>query len=125
MQPQQLAGPKCGRRYEKEYLNKFRDCITFYRDGKVRFERFCYGEGACFVFGAWAAISPEGALSYTLPLDPAADPQALPQALTGVEGSILYFDGKRPKWQLEKELDADPKNGYGKLKMALLRVRGK
>lgn len=125
MQPQQLAGPKCGRRYEKEYLNKFRDCITFYCDGKVRFDRYCYGEGACFVFGAWAAMSEDGSLSYRQPLDPAADPAALPHKLTQIEGTTLYFDAKRPKWQLEKDLDADPQNGYSKLKMALRRVRGK
>lgn len=125
MQPQQLAGPACGRRYEKEYLNKFRDCITFYYDGKVRFERFCYGEGACFVFGVWGAMAPDGTLTYRQPLDAAADADALPQALTRIDGATLYFDDKRPKWQLDKELDADPQNGYGKLKMALRRVRGK
>lgn len=125
MQPQQFAGPKCGRRYEKEYLNKFRDCITFYWDGKVRFERFCYGEGACFVFGAWAEMAEDGALTYRQPLDAAADPAALPQKLTSAEGDTLYFDGKRPKWQLEAELSCDAKNGYGKLNTLLRRVRGR
>lgn len=38
----ELCGNGCGTRYEKEYQNKFRDCITFYFDGKVLFERFCW-----------------------------------------------------------------------------------
>ena len=32
MDAKELAGSGCGRRYEKEYLNKYRDCMLFYCD---------------------------------------------------------------------------------------------
>ena len=125
MQPQQFAGPGCGQRFEKEYINKYRDCLTFYYDGKVHFERFCYGEGACFVFGAWAAMQPDGSLVYRQPLDALATPDALPQKLTGVQGQVLFFDNARWKWEPVAQLAADPANGYSKLKMALRMLRGR
>ena len=49
-----FAGPGCGRRYEKELETHFRDCLLFYLDGRIRFERYCYGEAACLVFSVWA-----------------------------------------------------------------------
>lgn len=45
-----FAGSGCGRRYEKELETHFRDCLLFYLDGRIRFERYCYGEAACLVF---------------------------------------------------------------------------
>ena len=38
-----FAGNACGRRYEKEMETHFRDCLLFYLDGRIRFERYCYG----------------------------------------------------------------------------------
>ena len=43
----EFAGPGCGRRYEKELETHFRDCLLFYLDGRIKFERYCYGEAAC------------------------------------------------------------------------------
>ena len=40
-----FAGSGCGRRYEKELETHFRDCLLFYLDGRIRFERYCYGGG--------------------------------------------------------------------------------
>ena len=34
--------------------NPFRDCLLFYLDGRIRFERYCYSEAACLVFSVWA-----------------------------------------------------------------------
>lgn len=48
-----FAGSGCGRRYEKELETHFRDCLLFYLDGRIRFERYCYGEAACLVFSVW------------------------------------------------------------------------
>ena len=123
MQPKQLAGAHCGRRYEKEYINKFRDCISFYFDGKVRFERFCYGEGACFVFGAWAAMQPDGSLTYAQPDGVDVDPAALPQTLTSQEGDVLFFDEKRFKWELASDFKEDAKNGYSAFKVFLGKLK--
>ena len=41
-----FAGSGCGRRYEKRVGTHFRDCMLFYLDGRIRFERYCYGEAA-------------------------------------------------------------------------------
>ena len=38
-----FAGRGCGRRYEKELETHFRDCMLFYLDDRIRFERYCYG----------------------------------------------------------------------------------
>ena len=92
---------------------------------KVRFERFCYGEGACFVFGVWASISPEGVLSYQQPFDPLVDPNALPKALTGREGDVLYFDNQRWKWEVASDFTSDTKNGYTPLKVKLGKLLGR
>ena len=45
-----FAGAACGCRYEKELETHFRDCLLFYLDGRIRFERYCYGEAACLVY---------------------------------------------------------------------------
>ena len=52
-----FAGRGCGRRYEKELETHFRDCMLFYLDGRIRFERYCYGEAACLVFSVWGTAS--------------------------------------------------------------------
>ena len=39
----------CARRYEKEYVSKYRDLLTIYTDGAAVFSRYCYGEAACLV----------------------------------------------------------------------------
>lgn len=121
----QLAGRGCGRRYEKEYLNKYRDCMLFYCDGKARFERYCYGEGACFVFGVWAVLEADGTLRYRQPLPPLAAAADLPQRLTAVEGDVLYFDNDRWKWELAADLALDKKNGYTRLRMLAHRLTGR
>lgn len=36
-----FAGTLCGCRYEKELETHFRDCLLFYIDGRIRFERYC------------------------------------------------------------------------------------
>lgn len=125
MQATQFAGTGCGQRYEKEFINKFRDCMTFYCDGRVLFQRFCCGEGACLVFEVWAALETDGALRYDQPLPPLARDVQLPAALTGAEGSTLYFDNARWKWQCSATLAADAKHGYSPLRMALRRLLGR
>ena len=124
MQIEQLAGPGCGRRFEKEYINKYRDCVTFYYDGKVRFERFCYGEGACFVYGVNGSYE-NGCITYEEPLPELAEPSALPHELTGNDGDILYFDGARWKWEPVTQLAIDPDRGYTRFKMLLAKRKRK
>lgn len=122
MKAQDYSGAKCGRRYEQDYINKFRDCLTFYYDGNIRFERFCYGEGACFVFGAWATMAEDGTLTYKQPLEALVDASALPQKLTGTDGDALVFDERRFQWRPIKELAHDSKHGYSQLKMLFAKL---
>ena len=62
-----FAGRGCGRRYEKALETHFRDCMLFYLDGRIRFERYCYGEAACLVFSVWGhGIDADGKLQWDL-----------------------------------------------------------
>ena len=97
-----FAGSGCGRRYEKELETHFRDCVLFYLDGRIRFERYCYGEAACLVFSVWGhGIDADGKL------------------LTDVQedGKALQFDGARKRYILTEEFDEDKLNGYSKFKV--------
>ena len=49
-----LPGPGAGAVMRKSWRPDFRDCLLFYLDGRIRFERYCYGEAACLVFSVWA-----------------------------------------------------------------------
>ena len=99
--------------------------MLFYCDGKVRFERYCYGEGACYVFGVWASLSPDGSLTYKEPFDPLVEESALPRRLTKAEDGVLYFDDARWKWEPAADLKLDEKNGYTRLRMLLHRLAGR
>lgn len=125
MNIQQLSGCRCGRRYEKEYINKFRDCITFYFDENVLFQRYCYGEGACLVFQVWGKFCSDGTITYKQPFDSLVDPAALPKAVTDLQQNILYCDGQRFKWEQIAELSSDKANGYSGLRVALGKLRKK
>lgn len=47
-------GKIAARRFEKSGNNKFRDLVTVCSNGKLRFERYCYGEAASLVCTLWA-----------------------------------------------------------------------
>ena len=50
-----VKAAKCaGFRYQRAGHQRYRDRITVYRDGRLLFERFCYGEAAGLVFKLWA-----------------------------------------------------------------------
>ena len=125
MDAKELAGKGCGRRYEKECLTKCRDGMLFYCVGKARFERYGYGEGACFVFGVWASLAPDGSLTYKQPFDPLVEEAALPRRLTKMENGVLYFDDARWKWEPAADLALDEKNGYTRPRMLLHRLTGR
>ena len=118
----ELCGNGCGTRYEKEYQNKFRDCITFYFDGKVLFERFCYGEGACRVFSVWGVVDHSGTITYKQPFSNGVDASALPHQITSWNGHILLFDHQRFCWQPIRELTYDSQNGYSPIRLLLRRL---
>ena len=87
-----FAGPLCGRRYEKELETHFRDCLLFYLDGRIRFERYCYGEAACLVFSAWAhGFGRDGELLWDKEPEFESQRTALPRVLTDVQENGTYI----------------------------------
>lgn len=121
-----FAGSVCGRRYEKEMETHFRDCLLFYLDGRIRFERYCYGEAACLVFSVWAhGFDADGAILWDKEPEFESQRTALPRVLTDIQESrtALQFDNLRKRYILTEEFATDKVNGYGKLKVFLLRHR--
>ena len=121
-----FAGPACGRRYEKELETHFRDCLLFYLDGRIKFERYCYGEAACLVFSVWAhGLDEDGRIRWDKEPEFETDQKALPRVLPDVqeEGTALQFDGLRKRYVLTEEFDTDKMNGYSRFKVFLLRQK--
>lgn len=115
-----FAGALCGRRYEKEMETHFRDCLLFYLDGRIRFERYCYGEAACLVFSVWAhGFDAQGKILWDKEPEFEIQRSALPRVLTDVqeEGTALQFDGLRKRYVMTEEFASDKPNGYGKWKV--------
>lgn len=121
-----FAGSACGSRYEKELETHFRDCLLFYLDGRIRFERYCYGEAACLVFSVWGSgFDADGKIRWDK--EPAFESQqnALPRVLTDVQESrtALQFDGLRKRYVKTEEFTQDKANGYGPWKLFWLKHR--
>lgn len=126
MNAKEFAGTTCGNRYEREYETTydmtFRDCVSFYIDGKLKFERFCYGEGACLVFGAFATLKEDGEIVYNQPLNVEVKEEDLPKKITKTEENVLYFDDQPKQWKLSAHLREDKLNGYTKLNCVWKRI---
>lgn len=123
-----FAGALCGRRYEKEMETHFRDCLLFYLDGRIRFERYCYGEAACLVFSVWAhGLDAQGKILWDKEPEFESQRSALPRVLTDVQenGTALQFDGLRKRYVMTEEFASDKPNGYGKWKVFWLQRRKK
>lgn len=115
-----FAGSKCATVYEREFQMDFQDCLFFYIDGKIRFERACYGEAAGLVFEVWASgFDKDGTIQW---LDkPKYDSylEALPTQLTDIQenGNALQFDDKFKRFIKINEIKSDPERGYTKWKI--------
>ena len=122
----QFAGNNCGCRYEKEWETHFRDCLLFYIDGKIRFERYCYGEAACLVFSVWASgLDEDGKILYDKEPEFEVDQKALPRMLTDIQenGNALQFDGQFKRFVKTEEFSEDNPNGYSRLRLLFLRKK--
>lgn len=111
-----------GVRYEKQERGRYRDCLVFYCDGKIRFERYCYGEAAGLIFGVWATgVSAQGGIDWRQPFDIAVKPEALPKQIEVLPEGLLRLDGKGVPWARAAILKTDKQNGYGLFKALFAR----
>ncbi|MEG1476798.1 MAG: hypothetical protein RSC38_03595 [Oscillospiraceae bacterium] len=101
--------------YQRAGQGKYRDRVSVYRDGKIFFERFCYGEAAGLVFSMWGMLGDEIKWQY----EACAHSQKteVPQKLSGIQAKALLFDGKPVLWEETDELKSDSANGYSRLAM--------
>ena len=111
-----VKAAKCaGFRYQRAGHQRYRDRVTVYRDGRLLFERFCYGEAAGLAFKLWAP----GADDTGVPqwdfskcnVTNARD--EVPHQLTGAGQGGLVFDGRPARWECVDKLKNDKANGYG------------
>ncbi|MEG0339011.1 MAG: hypothetical protein RR573_03745 [Oscillospiraceae bacterium] len=104
-------------RFQKTGHNKYRDRITVYMDGKILFERFCYGEAAGLVLSMWGNAAQPIVWHY----DKCNHSQKneAPKALDVCEQLSLMFDGKNDKWECTEKLKSDSKNGYSRVRVLL------
>lgn len=125
----EIKAAKCvGFRYQRAGHSRYRDRVTVYRDGRLLFERFCYGEAAGLVFRLWADGADESGApqwDFSQCLVSNAREEA-PRQLTGAGAGGLVFDGKPVCWECVGRLRSDKANGYGGPWNALKRLlRGK
>lgn len=113
------AGTLCGKgivglRFERKmFPRRFRDLITFYHDGRIRFERYCFGEAAGLISGLWAEeLDEDGSLHFQPDGLHYSGLETAPSALIAASSGGLVFDNSKDVWFFLEELRADPKNGY-------------
>lgn len=116
----QFAGSQCGCIYERELQPEFQDRLFFYVDGKIRFERACYGEAAGLVFEVWGSgFDKDGNIIWINKPKYDSYLSALPDLLTDIqdEENALQFDGKFRRFLKVKEITSDTKHGYTRWKL--------
>lgn len=117
-----LSGGNCATVYKKENQTKFRDCLTVYIDGRVLFERYCYGEAAGLVFDCYASgISENGEILWTHEPDSQSRKDALPRIIEDFSDGAIKFLGDTKRYIKEKELLKDSAHGYSKFKLWLIK----
>ena len=92
--------------------------------GRIRFERYCYGEAACLVFSVWAhGFDADGNILWDREPEFESQKTAIPRVLTDIQedGNALQFDGAFKRYVKTEEFDEDKPNGYGKFKVFWLK----
>ncbi|MEG0911812.1 MAG: hypothetical protein RSF70_09555 [Ruthenibacterium sp.] len=109
-----VSAQKCvGFRYQQDGRHAFRDRVSVYYDGKIFFERFCYGESAGLVFTMWAdSAQADGTILWNYDACPNSHKTEAPKKLTGGDEKALLFDEKSTPWSLDQALKSDKPNGY-------------
>ncbi len=100
--------------YQRRAKAGFRDRFTVYKDGKIFFERFCYGEAAGPVFDMWAySVGDDGTVEWDYDSCLNSNKMQAPVRLSGGDVQSLEMDEKTIPWDCVIKLKKDPKNGYG------------
>jgi hypothetical protein len=121
-----IRAAKCaGFCYEQTGRPRFRDRVTVFCDGRLLFERFCYGEAAGKACEMWApGLDEKGRVLWNYDACPYSQKTDAPQALTGAGTGGLVFDGKTALWACVDKKKTDPAHGYSGWKVLWLRLRG-
>lgn len=115
-----------GIRYQKNARAGFRDRITVYRDGKLLFERFCYGESAGFVFDMrGAGAGEDGILLWDYDACVNSHKHEAPVRLSGGDAHALLFDDRSAPWEEDARLKSDTAHGYNAMGGIFGRLFGK
>lgn len=109
------AQNRVGAQYQKSGHTQFRDRLTVYRDGKILFERFCYGEAAGLVFEMWGTEGEPGQIAWNYDACPNSRKTDAPRAITGGGETALLLDEKQAPWERTELLKSDAAHGYGAL----------
>lgn len=123
-----FAGSVCGCAYEIERQTEFLDRLIFYIDGRIRFERYCFGEAAGLVCALWApGFDEDGNIPWIDIPKYGSLYDTVPRVLTDIQenGNALQFDGQSRRYIKTAELESDKNNGYGKIKLFLLKRKKK
>ncbi len=96
--------------------NRYRDTVTFYKDNKIHFVRYCYGESAGPVAELWSkgGLAENGLLNWDHSKCQYSEiAEAAPSRLSSSdEQGTLYFDDKQTQWIRTKEYSTDKLHGY-------------
>lgn len=107
----------CAFRYQQDGHHHFRDRFTVYEDGKMFFERFCYGESAGLVYSAWAnGADADGVINWDKTTFYEGFLEKLPKKITSCEAQQWSVDDSIFKWSLVEKLKTDKANGYGAIR---------
>lgn len=99
--------------FEREGHGKYRDRVRVYRDGRLLFERFCYGEAAGLVFSMWGKA--EQPIDWQYDACAHSQKTEVPKALTDSVDGALLFDDKAALWKESEALKTNAANGYSLL----------
>lgn len=118
----EISGVNCCTLYQKENQTKFRDVLRVYIDGRVMFQRYCYGEAAGLVFDCQASgIDESGNINWVQEPEVQSRKEALPRKIASVDGDALVIEGETKRYIKTEELKSDSAYGYGKFKLWLIK----
>ncbi len=108
--------------YERERCHlSSRERLIFFKDGKIKFESYCYGEAATLTFECFGAdpLQTDGKLSWPDDIRPPREIMP-PQNIRELSFNQLTVEDKPFIWKRIEERKNDPTNGYGVLKSLFL-----